>query len=821
MMNRLEVILLLLFSLSNAYIASCQESEIKEIEVVAVNRNTKAPIEGVHAFFINSTFGSVSTQKGEITLFRPSQLKQDLIFTHIGYESLVLSYTDYKQMSLKDTVYLNPHGIDLDMVVVEGNRNRTWKKRYKRFKKAFLGEEKAANKCKIGNPETLQFEERGGNLIATATDLISIQNNYLGYDINFHLESFTLSKDGSLIYHGQARFIESQDDVPKKVEQNRKKAFDRSSKNFYQALINDDLEARGLSMSLVRYHGGNFIETLEPNREQILSLDTATGNFHITFSEFLQVTNKNIKEIIYTEIPGVSSGLESRRFNSPKGSESGKRIPATSQVYKVSESIVLDKYGNVLNPESVREYGFWAKERMATMLPFDYGWEKFEADRSPVNDLSLILAEEKREEKEYLQALIYGDQVKKKAALHYLGANWNQRFFPPLMELLRMTSDEWLSKEILTLLQQQAGVENLPNYYEGLIWLWGQEKRYDENYADFKAEVYRHVDPSFSKYFANRSSGEKIRLDEVVWGGVKRDGIPPLRSPNMISANEAEYLNDGDIVFGVYINGEAKAYPKRILAWHEFFQDNIGGAEIAGVYCTLCGTVIAYDRNYGDEIFDLGTSGFLYRSNKLMYDKATYSLWSTIEGRPVIGPLAEQDITLTTHPVVTTTWGSWKKLHPNSKVLSLQTGYDRNYAEGEAYKDYFNTDALMFPVPLQDGRLKNKQEVMVVRVPGYQKDPVAFSVEDLKPNAIVHEKINGQNVVILCDEHGVTRAFGSGDVQFKSYKKGKLRDTQGGVWMVNERELKSNQGRALNRLPSHNIFWFAWLNAYPNTRLIK
>ena len=110
----------------------------------------------------------------------------------------------------------------------------------------------------------------------------------------------------------------------------------------------------------------------------------------------------------------------------------------------------------------------------------------------------------------------------------------------------------------------------------------------------------------------------------------------------MISVSDAGYLEDGNIVFGIEINGDARAYPKRILAWHKMFTDTIGGVDIAGLYCTLCGTVIPYKTNHKGTNYTLGTSGFLYRSNKLMYEKATQSLWSTNRGTPVLGSLSRQ-----------------------------------------------------------------------------------------------------------------------------------------------------------------------------------
>ncbi|MEP1140266.1 MAG: DUF3179 domain-containing (seleno)protein [Balneola sp.] len=137
-----------------------------------------------------------------------------------------------------------------------------------------------------------------------------------------------------------------------------------------------------------------------------------------------------------------------------------------------------------------------------------------------------------------------------------------------------------------------------------------------------------------------------MRLDEIRWGGVRQDGIPPLRDPKMISAKEADYLGDKDVVFGIEVNGDVRAYPKRILAWHEMFVDEVGGEKLAGVYCTLCGTAILFKTEHEGVNHEIGTSGFLYRSNKLMYDKATQSLWNTLQGKPVVGPLVGKGIRL-------------------------------------------------------------------------------------------------------------------------------------------------------------------------------
>lgn len=153
-------------------------------------------------------------------------------------------------------------------------------------------------------------------------------------------------------------------------------------------------------------------------------------------------------------------------------------------------------------------------------------------------------------------------------------------------------------------------------------WVWSLPYDPHPEYGTFKGRLYGQLDRRFEEFFRApvRSS---IRLDEVEWGGVAVNGIPPLEYPRHVTASEAGYLEDANIVFGVYVDGIARAYPKRILAWHELARDRFGARELTVVYCTLCGTVIPYDSYVGGSARVFGTSGLLYRSNKLMFDAET------------------------------------------------------------------------------------------------------------------------------------------------------------------------------------------------------
>ena len=417
--------------------------------------------------------------------------------------------------------------------------------------------------------------------------------------------------------------------------------------------------------------------------------------------------------------------------------------------------------------------------------------------------------------------LLIGDEQKNLAILQDFNKNWDDGYIPMLLDVVYFSRGQIDTKPIIHLIEKKTGKKYGNDIFKWLEWLWNKEPEVFQYQGDWMARIYKEIDPKFERYFENRTHQSLIRLDEVRWGGVVQDGIPPLRKPKMLAANEADYLADDNVVFGVSINGDHRAYPKRILAWHEMFVDEIGGESIAGVYCTLCGTVIAYNTKFNGKNYNLGTSGFLYRSNKLMYDQATQSLWNTIEGKPVIGPLINADIELNSHSVVTTTWGEWKKLHPSTQVLSLDTGHRRNYDEGNAYHEYFSTDNLMFNVPELDNRLLNKDEVLIVRASDYKKDPLAISAKFLSKNPVHHNKIGDSKFVVLTDKSGGNRVYESKDHKFKKLQGATVKDSDGIIWKIGEEELTASDGRILKRLPYHRIFWFAWYNTFKNTRLVK
>ena len=357
-------------------------------------------------------------------------------------------------------------------------------------------------------------------------------------------------------------------------------------------------------------------------------------------------------------------------------------------------------------------------------------------------------------------------------------------------------------------------------------WIWSLPYDPHPEYATLKSIVYGQIDPRMRAFFPPgvRSS---IRLDEIDWGGVTVNGIPPLRRPRVVTPSDAKYLKDSNVVFGIVINGEARAYPKRILAWHEMAIDRIGGIDLTIVYCTLCGTVIPYENTVGDRVFRFGTSGLLYQSNKLMFDEDSNSLWSSIEGTPVVGSLVDSGLQLRMRPVVTTTWKEWRAAHPTTTVLSIDTGFTRDYAEGAAYRDYFSHDRLMFQVSKTDRRLANKAEVLTLRAADPKASgvavPIAIEARFLQGTPVFSFDAAGQRYTVVTSAGGANRVYRVSSTFPEQRASAVIRDSQGRGWTVTEDALVSADDPAVRapRVAAQRAFWFGWFAQFPDTILIQ
>ncbi len=424
------------------------------------------------------------------------------------------------------------------------------------------------------------------------------------------------------------------------------------------------------------------------------------------------------------------------------------------------------------------------------------------------------------DEETFISVLVAPPEARDRA-IRGIASSWQPGYAVMVLEILPFSREPEVRRRLLEILGRQTGEDHGSDLHAWYEWVWSRPYRPHPRYAEFKSRLYGLIDPRFSGYFADDREAT-IRLDEVRWGGVVQDGIPPLRSPRMIAAADATWLADEHVVFGLEVAGDARAYPQRILAWHEMFVDEVGGVPVAGVYCTLCGTVILYRTTHEGVRHEMGTSGFLFRSNKLMYDRATQSLWNTIWGRPVIGPLVGKGVELEPGAVVTTTWREWRRRHPTSRVLSLDTGHDRDYSEGAAYRDYFATDELMFNVPKLDRRLENKAEVLTLAPRAPAVRPLAIAAAFLEANPLHHDRLGEVEIVVLTDRSGANRVYRTGGLRFSEWDRGRaLVDAAGTAWRLSEDRLRAGDGRELPRLAAQRAFWFGWYAAYPDTRLVR
>ncbi|SDW62537.1 Protein of unknown function [Ruegeria halocynthiae] len=415
---------------------------------------------------------------------------------------------------------------------------------------------------------------------------------------------------------------------------------------------------------------------------------------------------------------------------------------------------------------------------------------------------------------EAVRSTLYGGRTDFEAGMTYLVERGNPDVVPALLTGMRYGRSR--EHDIAKVMETLTGVRHGTDWFEWMLW---QERNPQiiphPSLVPFKREVLLGIDQNFDVFLRPeylQRDRMKIRFEEISWGGVTKDGIPSLDNPELISAARADYLKDDDLVFGVAINGDERAYPLRIMGWHEMFNEVIGGVPVALAYCTLCGSGILFETQVAgrQKPFVFGSSGFLYRSNKLMFDRETQSLWNQYTGKPVVGPLASSGIELKQHPVVITRWDTWKKSHPDTRVLSLKTGYRRNYGSGVVYREYFASPNLMFPVLVDQSKFRQKDYVFAVRQFGAAR---AWPLAAFKGKPVINDAIGGRALMLMGDpDKRSVRAYERGAHQFRTTTDGVLLDEAGNKWTITEEALVAPDGTQLPRVAGHISYWFAWDN---------
>lgn len=291
--------------------------------------------------------------------------------------------------------------------------------------------------------------------------------------------------------------------------------------------------------------------------------------------------------------------------------------------------------------------------------------------------------------------------------------------------------------------------------------------------------------PDPARYNGFDVRGASIPIEAIERGGPPRDGIPAIDHPRFVPAAQSG-LADGDRVLAIEHQGQARAYPVRILNWHEVVNDRFGRDTVVVTYCPLCGTGMSFIAKGDGANASFGISGLLFNSDVLLYDRGTQSLWSQIAQVAVSGPRRGER--LEALPTLHTSWADWRRRHPATQVLSTDTGFVRDYGR-DPYAGYGEVQRLLFNVSHRDDRLDLKEWVIGLEVDGLAKAyPFSRLARRAGATGVVDDAIGPRSVRIRYDPvHRTAEAFDA-------------------------------DGRSLPGLVS---YWFAWAAFHPKTEVWK
>lgn len=309
-----------------------------------------------------------------------------------------------------------------------------------------------------------------------------------------------------------------------------------------------------------------------------------------------------------------------------------------------------------------------------------------------------------------------------------------------------------------------------------------------------------------------------VHPSELVMGCSGKDCIPSIDDPSFVAAEDADWLGDGDLVLGLEIEGEARAYPLRVLNLHEIVNDRVGGDPVAVTYCPLCRSALVYSRTVEGQTLEFGVSGRLLNANLVMYDRETGTFWSQIQGDALVGPLVPAELDLVTSTL--TGWEDWRAAHPDTRVLSRDTGIYPPDAYGrDPYAGYANSSRVGFGVDATDDRLTPKRIVYGVAV---GDAAVAYTEDAIRTEGAINDEVGGLPVVLVADpvDGGIdvfVRTAGNATLAFERSGDG-LVDGNGDRWSHDGVAREGpHEGTRLDRLNSHGFFWFAWSAFHPGT----
>lgn len=311
-----------------------------------------------------------------------------------------------------------------------------------------------------------------------------------------------------------------------------------------------------------------------------------------------------------------------------------------------------------------------------------------------------------------------------------------------------------------------------------------------------------------------------VPLDEIKSGGPPKDGIPSIDKPKFVDASEANFISDDELIIGLNINGQKKAYPLFILVWHEIVNDEFGDAYVAVTYCPLCFTSQVFDRMVDGQVTEFGTSGKLYNSNLVMYDRNTDSMWSQALGKAIVGKLTGYELKKV--PFDLARWSDWKSRYPDTLILTTETGFSRPYGV-DPYGDYYTNPQVIFPVKNRDDRMHPKEIIL-----GFDTDAKykSYKIADVESEEIINDTVGGKNIVLVSVAPYMVRAFErtvDGQTLEFVFDNAKIKDKQTGtLWNLEGIAISGPlQGKNLQRVAYSPGFWFEWVAFHPETEVYE
>lgn len=323
-----------------------------------------------------------------------------------------------------------------------------------------------------------------------------------------------------------------------------------------------------------------------------------------------------------------------------------------------------------------------------------------------------------------------------------------------------------------------------------------------------------------------------IPEDEIFDGGPGKDGIPSVDNPNFADVSDIDYMNDLDLIVGVKIGDEIRGYTHPVLDWHEIVNDEFNNYSLALTYCPLTGTATAWDREINGQLTEFGVSGLLYNTNLIPYDRKTNSNWSQIQLKCVNGSLSGTEIN--TFQVIETTWETWKKIFPDSKVLTTNTGINRPYGTypyfSQSGADYRASNSfIIFPVNPLDSRLPAKERVLGVVVEECAK-AYPFSHFGQEPVKVIQDTLGGKSIIVVgsLSQNWITafdREVGGNLLDFSPIENENsmiLSDNEGNKWNIWGEAVEGPRlGESLTPLTAFIGYWFAWGAFHPGIEIYE